>query len=370
MLNFKKFFLTENIYRDKNTGHLIYKVNPKEAKKLGDTDSGSNEQLVAKEVFIDTTVKGNMSTYIPTKQARMFIGYDVYTTTSQSGKDIRNSVYGAVKGTSNTLKNKTYEKDFQAMSREEYEMLINRAVDAFVSKTTAPYDYILYPSSRSSHANDIADAINEKLKVKFTSGALQQRVQSTKVQLIPKKFVTPETMKEVVHIDKLVNIVYNTILKKAEVSLSDDVKAKVIDLLTNTLTDKLHKKALSAGKDTPFSTATHLRSTPNSILFKDAIDILNAGSIAPELHNKLQDISIGGHLDDYCDSHFDLTSLKQQLEQYVGDTKSRQWIGKMRVLIVDDNINSGDMYKQIAPLDKLLVYCDYFFLMKDLKFKI
>ena len=78
MLSFKNYFFLENIYRDKETGKLVYKVNPKELAKTG-TFLDGNQQLVAKEVFLSTTIKGDKSTLIPTKQAKVFIGYDVYT---------------------------------------------------------------------------------------------------------------------------------------------------------------------------------------------------------------------------------------------------------------------------------------------------
>lgn len=369
MRSFKNYFFSENIYRDKDTGKLIYKVNPKEVAKLG-AFLDDNQQLVAKEILLNTTVRGNMSTYIPTKQAKMFIGYDVYSTTTDQGKEVRNSVYATIKGSSNLYKGAGYDKPFQAIPKEDYEMLILRAVDAFIGTVTAPYDFLLYPSSRSSHAQDIAEAIDNKLKIKFSSGMLQKRAQNAVVQLIPKKFVTSDTMKEVVHIDELVESTVSLIEKFANITLGSDSKRKVIDLLTDGLVDFLYKKATSVRPDTEFSTATHLRSTSNGEIFKNAVNILNSGSVVPELQGKLAEFKMSGHLDAYSGSHFDLDELIQQLNLYMGNAKSREWIGATRILAVDDNINSGDMYKQLSPLGNTLKYCDYFFLMKDLKYKI
>ncbi len=369
MRNFKNYFFSENIYRDKDSGKLIYKVNPKEIAKLG-AFLDDNQQLVAKEIFLNTTVKGNMSTYIPTKQAKMFIGYDVYSTTSGEGKEVRNSVYATVKGSSNLYKGAGYDKPFQAIPKEDYEMLITRAVDAFIGTVTAPYDFILYPSSRSSHAQDIAETIANKLKTKFSSGIMQKRAQNCSVQKIPKKLVTPDTMKEVVRINELVEKTVSLIEKFANTTLSSESKNKVTQFLTDALVDFLYTKATTVEPNTEFSTASHLRSTFNEAIFKDAVDTLNAGSFIPELQGKLTGFKMSGHLDAYSDSHFVLDELIQQLSQYMGNAKSREWIGATRILAVDDNINSGDMYKQLSPLGNTLKYCDYFFLMKDLKYKI
>lgn len=369
MFNFKTYFLSENIYRDQETGRLVYKINPKEMAKLGDVLE-DNQQLVVKELFLNTTIKGNMSTYIPTKQAKLFIGYDVYTTSTEQGKEIRNSIYATIKGSSNLYKDATYDKPFQAMPKEDYEMLINRAVDAFINTVTAPYDFILFPSSRSVHAKDIAEAIDKKLKTKFASGILQKRAQNTVVQVIPKKLVTPETMKEVVHIEELINKIIFSIEQHINAPLNENTKNSATELLTKTLVDFLYNKASSAKEGTEFSTATHLRSTSNEGIFKKAINVLNSGNIAPELQDKLVNFKVAGHLDAYSDSHFVVEDLIKQLNEYINTSKSREWIGATRILAVDDNINSGDMYKQLSPLGNVLKYCDYFFLMKDMKYKI
>lgn len=369
MVSFKNYFFLENIYRDKDTGKLVYKVNPKELAKTG-TFLDDNQQLVAKEVFLSTTIKGDKSTLIPTKQAKVFIGYDVFSTSTEQGREVRNSIYAAVKGSSNLYKGKGYDKPFQSIPEEDYNMLINRAVDAFVGTVTAPYDFILYPSSRSSHASDIAEAINGKLKAKFSAGMMQKRSQNTTIQVIPKKLVTSDTMKEVVRINELVEKTTTLIEKFANTPLSRDSKIKVTQFLTDALVNFLYKKASSVEPDTEFSTATHLRSTFNEAIFKDAVDALNSGSVVPELRGKLAGFKMSGHLDAYSDSHFMLDELIQQLNQYTSNAKSREWIGATRILAVDDNINSGDMYKQLSPLGNILKNCDYFFLMKDLKYKI
>ena len=369
MFDFKTYFLSENIYRDQETGKLVYKVNPKEIAKLGDILDG-NQQLVVKELFLNTTIKGNMSTYIPTKQAKLFIGYDVYTTSTEQGKEIRNSIYATVKGSSNLYKDTTYDKPFQAIPKEDYEMLIERAVDAFINTVSTPYDFILFPSSRSVHAKDIAEAIDKKIKIKFNSGIPQKRTQNTIVQVIPKKLVTPETMKEVVRINELVNKIIFSIEQHINAPLNENTKNNAIELLTKTLVDFLYAKASSMKEGTEFSTATHLRSTSNDGIFKKTINILNSGNIAPELQDKLTNFKVAGHLDAYSDSHFIVDDLIKQLNEYINASKTREWIGATRILAVDDNINSGDMYKQLSPLGNVLKYCDYFFLMKDMKYKI
>jgi hypothetical protein len=368
MRNFKNYFFTENVYLDKTAGKLVYKLPLDQNKKLGEADD--NEQLVAKEVMLNTTIRGQMSTFIPSKTNKLFIGYDVFTTKEANGKDIRNSVYATVKGTANALRGKEYEKKFQAMPENDYNMLIERAVDAFISKESVPYDFILYPSSRSSNAQDIANLINTKLKQKLSTGVAGQRAQSAVVQEIPKKPITQESIKEVVQIEKLVNNVLAGIESHAGVKLSSNSKNEIKDLLVKTLVDFLTNKVSKFTADDKYSTSSHLKPVPNSTIFDDAIKLLNEPGVIPELENKIANFSVGGHLDSYCDSHFELTDLKTQLSQYDRDGKKRAWIGKTRILIVDDNINSGDMYKQIAPLGDMLRNCDFFFLMKDMKYKV
>lgn len=368
MRNFKNYFFTENVYLDKATGKLVYKLPLDQNKKLG--EANDKEQLVAKEVMLYTTIRGQMSTFVPSKNNKLFIGYDVFTTKEANGKDIRNSVYATVKGTANALRGQGYEKDFQAMPENDYNMLIERAVDAFVSKENTPYDFIFYPSSRSSHAQDIANLINTKLKQKLSTGVLGQRAQNTAVQEIPKKPITLESIKEVVQIEKLVNSVLTGIESHAGVKLSSNSKNEVKDLLTKTLVDFLSNKVSKFTADDKFSTSSHLKPVLNSAIFDSAIQLLNEPGIIPELEGKIINYSVGGHLDSFCDSHLELADLKTQLSQYDKEGKKRAWIGKTRILIVDDNINSGDMYKQLAPLGDMLRNCDFFFLMKDMKYKI
>jgi len=369
MQSFKNYFFAENIYRDNKTGNLAYRVEPNQNKELGSLLSNT-EQLVAKEIMMSTIIRGQMSTYIPSKNNRIFIGYDVFTTKESDGKKIRNSVYAAVKGTSNSLKGNQYVKAFQTIPENDYNMLIRRAVNAFIDKERAPFDFILYPASRSSHAYDIAKFIDVGLKQKFVSGLLGQRAQSVTIQEIPKKPINIETIKEVVHIEDLVNNVVKNIERHADVTLSRESKIEVIDILTKTLIEFLTKKVLNIKDGEGYSTATHFRSTHNKEIFDNVVELLNGPGIIPELDNKLTGFTMSGHLNDYTESHHDLKDLKMQLDQYDKDGKKRTWVGKMRLLVVDDNINSGDMYKQIAPLGDMLRNCDFFFLMKDMKYKI
>lgn len=366
MVNFKKYFLTENIYRD-NTGKLVYRFSPQEQSSLGKYLS-SNEQLVAKEIFLDTTVRGNMSTFIPSKHGRLFIGYDVYTTSKAEDKELRNSIYAAIKGTSNLLKGNEYVKEFQALPKEDYDMIVERGVAAFINTVKVPYDYILFPDSRSSHVQDISELVDSKIKQKFTEGPYGQRAQQATVQMIPKKPITPETIKQVVYIDKLAQHALESIEKKANIQLPQQARTEVFTFLKESIVEFLLNKIKNVKDGEKFSTGTHTRSVSNKEIFAKAISILNEN--VPELENKLSNIEISGHLDQFCDSHLELDELKAQLAQYEKNKKSTQSKIKTRILIVDDNINSGDMYKQVAPLGDTLLFCDFFFLMKDMRYKV
>lgn len=366
MLNFKKYFLAENMYRGKD-GKLVYKFSPQEKTSLGEYLS-DKEQLVAKEIFLDTTVRGNMSTYIPSKQGKLFIAYDVYTTARSQDKEVRNSIYAAVKGTSNLLKGNEYVKEFQALPKEDYDMIVDRGVSAFINTVKTPYDYILFPDSRSSHAQDIAELIDNKIKQKFTEGAYNQRAQQAIVQMIPKKPITPETIREVVRIDELANTALESIEKHIGTQLSQQTRADIFAFLKDSVVEFLLNKFKNVKPGEKYSTSSHTRPVSNNEIFAEAINTLNES--VPELENKLNSLQISGHLDSYSDSHLDLEALKTQLEQYEKNKNLTKSKIKTQILIVDDNINSGDMYKQLTPLGKSLMFCDFFFLMKDMRYKV
>lgn len=310
-----------------------------------------DNNVVGKGIFKLQPIKGTKTQQL-NKNSKVFYGYDI--------KDASKlDVYASAKGTINALNGKPYEKLFRPMEEREFENLVNVAVEKFVEQTTAAYDAILYPTSRS----DLAWYIAEKVKQGIANKIANPRAQATIVSEIGKVAIDDESVRRVLNTSKLLEqaqkVVFDVIRKIIPDYPHEDLIALSLEESMNDWIDKF--AVANVGKD--FSAATHFRNTPNTAPFAKALKMLDSGELDPDLKGVFKGFKgIGGHIDQYLTSYY---TVEDTIREIRAMPKDKPWSKfATRILVIDDNINTGHIYDQLKALHSQYKECDWFFLMK------
>ena len=415
-MNFKQFF-NENLYKSLDSTSEEIKFlwdehNHDKNTSLGEPSKipGNTEyQLVAKldgewRSCAGENTGGDFNRVA--KSSKFFIGYRTYDPDT-----IRNKVMAAVKGSANLhraikrgepfsskqddnlfgdrfvnkdiadtnkISRHLYAKDFYSLTEAEYQDLLNLALIKFLEvNKSKKYDIIAFPESRSFNVQDIAEKLANKVG---TSNVTITTIEKIKVSSDNPKYVTnPDSTSAQYHlfdIDHIITTFKKFLPKTAQ--LTDSELREAINDYIKTFTGRHKNQTLS--------TATDLRNAGmkmETIFFH----VLRFHGIPAAGITKLP----GGRLNDFMLSHHDNQTftdyLKQKHHTYdkniaaqqalIGDRnvpetakdKARMTLSRLNardnILIIDDNINSGDLYKQILPTLTALPNkkVDFFFLL-------
>ena len=308
-------------------------------------------QIVGRGIFQKKEVKGTKTSQL-NKNSKVFYGYDV-----QDSQKL--DVYAATKGTVNAIHGKPYDKLFQPMDNEEYRGLVNVAATKFVEQTNFAYDAILYPRSRSDLAKYIAEVVKHKIAAKVAN----LRAEATIVQEIGKLEIDDESIRKVLDTPKLLEqatkVVLTAIRKKFPEYPHEDLVIMALDESLNNWIDKFAVQ--NVGKD--FSAATHFRNTPNTTPFAQALKMLDKGELDPDLEGCFKGFKgIGGHIDQFVKTYYTVDDTLKQLNAMPRDKPWSKFA--TRILVIDDNINTGHIYEQLKDIHTQYKECDWFFLMK------
>jgi hypoxanthine phosphoribosyltransferase len=338
---------------------LVKLVN-EEFYKDGDTlkfTTDSNDDNVLKFTDSLTTVKGDNSTFIRNRGLsqgnwhRVYYGYDVVDDT-----DMRKSVMRIPKTfTSGSADPKSYDSnintthyDYDAFTDKEYQMLIDRAIDGFVSKpytAKTHYNLIVYPSSRSPHVMDIVQSIQNKIGYELPA------IEHKKIPNTTTGWKQIFGLNDPDNSKNIVNTLYNKIFGDANHSsnVAATAKTEINDAANAVMTN--HK----SNDDKYISVATHLRGAGEPVLIQQIIDALNQNGFFEKFPGAKQP-KLGGHLDQYATNS---VFRQERLNKKLGEDQ-------LNILFVDDNINTGDTYKQLqAVITKSPdQHWDFFYLIK------
>lgn len=308
-------------------------------------------QIVGRGIFQKKEVKGTKTSQL-NKNSKVFYGYDV-----QDSQKL--DVYAATKGTVNAIHGKPYDKLFQPMDNDEFQGLVDVAATKFVEQTNFAYDAILYPRSRSDLAKYIAEVVKQKIAAKVAN----LRAESTIVQEIGKLEIDDESIRKVLNTPKLLEqaakVVLTAIRKKFPEYPHEDLIIMALDESLNNWIDKFAVQ--NVGKD--FSAATHFRNTRNMVPFAKALKMFNSGELDPDLKGVFDGFKdVGQHIDRYLSSYYTVEDTIRELQAM---PKDKPWSKfATRILVIDDNINTGHIYDQLKALHSQYKECDWFFLMK------
>tara|TARA_R110002074_G_scaffold30744_2_gene86725 strand:+ start:2122 stop:3306 length:1185 start_codon:yes stop_codon:yes gene_type:complete len=359
-----------------------------------------NLEMVVEEVNKFVPITGSNSRAINkriTNLSQAFVGYDVY---SEKDDGMRDKIYAAVKGTANLLGEEEYHRVFTAMAPAHYSSLLDRSVNAFVGAVKESYDFILYPQSASRNVEDIAERLEAGLGRRFPDTEIV-------VGQIDKKLIDPNTIGAVLDVEDLLERAHKALMKAAEIGYGDGgipegFAAEATTTLEEFIVDRLETWASNEDRyHVPYSNARHLRPWVLQGFFGPLITRIKneeagdsflplqkqaEGRMGSETGRMRSDIRINGHMNDFSTSVLTFDSLIASFQQFVKD-RGNDALGnpsKPRFLIVDDNINTGDIFKQLTPIYDLhdehfddsraargwgaeRIYMDFFFLMKDVK---
>lgn len=387
MITFEQFYLMENLFFNDVEGGNTYKITYQRDNtnlNLGDTQNG--QALICKFTGEYSRVKGTYTGPIAGGKNMFYIGY-------RSIEDLRQrtAAMATIKGTANWKRQNPrpnagyhayvrggqtqqyYKKEHFTLSEQDYNNFLDRAINDFASKANPKqYGVFLYPESRSKNAEDLCT------KLRNVVGADHSYI-------IPLSKLTVHTT----NIDSIFEI--NTIADDiAEIFNNEniDVPLDRIQIAVKAeLLSRFNKKNLSTASDTR---PVHMSALVDSICARIGIN-------PPERQ-------LGGHLDSYTNSHYDIEAFLYDYNQHLKhprrfakgeqqytymtkiqksnkdilDTKDKRQQEELRgiisrtrqntrILLVDDNINSGDMYKQVRKLaEKPLfpdTHMDFFYLI-------
>ena len=366
MITFEQFYLAENLFFSTAPAggyNISYASNTN--LQLGEKE---NEQVLAcKFVGEFGGIKGEYTRGMQGGKSNVYIGYR-----SIDDRNMRIAAMAAIKGTANRLRQDAmpaagykpinsqqyYKKEHYAMQEKEYREFIQKAVNDFVIKAKhQKYGVFLYPESRSKNAEDLCLA-------------LKAAVGSDDAYIIPlAKIVINRS-----NVDKIFKV--SEIATAMQKQMNVDASA-LINAIKKVLLKKFNNKSLSTASDT--------RSVP----MYEIVEL-----ICKELNIKLPASQMGGHLDAYTNPHYDVEAFLYDYSQHIAYknyanriqkaknsiilTKDAKEQDKLRnsasriaanakILLVDDNINSGDMYRQVREL--ILkppfpdAHLDFFYLM-------
>lgn len=388
---YKSFVLVrESLYFDVNTKKFVFDTS-EEAKKVKDYI------VLIKPIFAYGKVTGDqtrelLSHSLHRKDSDIFYGYDVINIDKSADervkqfsnvelKDVKNRIYAAVKGVANIIKGKPYEKlEKMDPSKKvplevvQYNELVNKAVEAFVEKTPKTYDLIIYLQSRSEHVKDLGEKIYSALKAKSKVSDLCEVIELKKRQ-ISDTAQLDTSIEQMFDLQEFGNDFFNAInsvYKDVEdlSPLKTEIISDAMGVLKNVLVNKFKVKMTGGGG---LSIASDVRPINNNDLATQILKKLaeNQYTYYPEILQKLGNnkLSVHGRFMDYQkSSHYDFPSIINAL------TNIKNKVGGGEILVVDDNMNSGDTFKQVKLMmnemysalgGTKLFNWNYFILIKD-----
>lgn len=404
MITFEQFYLTENLFFNINPGggYVVTYV-PDTDLQLGQVRRVNNQDqdqmLICKFTGEYDDIRGEYTQEIQQAQkkskriSRVYIGYR-----SISDRDMRVAAMAAIKGTANRLRanpvpdagykaedaTNYYRKEHYALEQQEYNNFMQAAVNDFANKLAArgniKYSAFLFPESRSENARDLCNLLRDRVGVNAASP----------IETLDKITITNNNIFSIFEINNISNAIIEKLNQLAEDNVialnihpQTTLYAQVVRAVRNRLVNAYNNNVLSTASDTR---ATSMHSFMRGVCNDLHIELpTNA-----ELKN-MGITLVGGHLDGYTKPHYNTAEF---LRNYIDRTKEprqryrealknlttvnaddRERIERtvsyrkndMRVLVVDDNINSGDLYKQINSIvtnDNFKdVPVDFFFLM-------
>ena len=382
MITFEQFYLNENLFFNinPNGGHVVTFV-PNTDLQLG-ANNEHDQVLICKFVGEYNSIRGDYTQVIKNAQemskgnSMVYIGYR-----SVDDSDMRIAAMAAVKGTANRLKQKPipaagykaenatnyYRKEHYALEEADYNSFINRAIGHFNLKARGErYGVFVYPESRSKNAEDLCNALKD------TVGA-------------DHAYVIPLSKFTINRIN--INNIFD--LYRIAERLQEDVGV-IASVNEDTLIDTIRGVLLARYRGKTISTASDTRATHMDAI---ALSVCQALEIPPPGRHE----RVAGRLDTYTNPHYDIEAFLYDYTQHInhvrgwgrGETREN-YAGRIntltrrglntdtenqikrvknntRVLFVDDNINSGDMYKQVSRLAMNPVFpgvhMDFFYLM-------
>jgi hypoxanthine phosphoribosyltransferase len=314
------------------------------------------------------------------RTASIFYGYNVVTPEGQQDKSLRNRIYATFKGINDPSYGEYGDKDWIDISRripltiEQYNDIVNTAVEKFIKKTDSKsYSAILYMQSRSTHVFDIAkrifDALPESRKTPNCEVVEFKKIQAT---------FNIDTLQSIEKIFKIELFAINCInlIPGSPVNFTGDPETDPDDWLIVFEEIKKYVKSIlnnifiKRKKGEGLSIASHIRSIHNKALAGKVLNHIKKKY--PVLNINANELPLYGHFDDYQrSSHHDFKSVSPALDVARNDTSNPE------ILIVDDNINTGDTFKQIdfilkdveAKFGNTRIFnWNYFILMKDAEY--
>lgn len=350
--------------------------------KINGQQNTHNISLV-EPLFTLRALTGNKTEKLTTnllhRTASVFYGYNVITPEGQD-KSLRNRIYATLKGINDPSYGEYGDKDWTDATRripltiEHYNDIVDTAVKEFIEKTALKkYSTILYMQSRSTHVLDLAKRI---------FNALPENRKTPNCQVVEfKKIQATFNTDTLQNIEKIFNIKLFAIdcinlIPEAPVNFTgnpetdpedwlivfEEIKKYVKNILNNIFDKRKKGEGLSV--------ASHIRSIHNTALADKVLNHIKKEY--PVLNINVNELPLDGHFDKYqSGSHYDFKSVFPALDVARDETSDPE------ILIVDDNINTGDTFKQINFILKdvkakygntRIFNWNYFILMKDAKY--
>lgn len=416
MISFKAYYnnsvnqvLYENLYYVPSEKSFEYdKYNEHGVKEKRRYEGGID---LLKPILKYTTLQGTNTEYLSNKVSHshddhgVFYGYDIISN-KRSKTDLKgledpekfkNKIFAALKGHANDTANVPYkDKDWATLEGKpvegrfevkptEYELIINTAVNKFgetVSKNNIKYNLIVYPESRSVHAKDLSERIFNTLQIKNTTpeGSIKAPVPLSKLQTKEQDDTLSSRLFDLEKIGVAFANAIHEAFKNAEIGeyITVEVKnniTKQAEVAAGVIINKLLR-----GTNT-ISTASNLRPTPGDVFFTDILRELNKQPESP--YREIYDIALNDLIKKekvkifksvsriynfQKASHYNVNSIVDLI-------KNAAINNSVRILLVDDNINTGDTFKQMGfmveelsnfkELTGIKINWDYFILIKD-----
>jgi hypothetical protein len=316
------------------------------------------------------------------RTASIFYGYNVVTPEGQKDKSLRNRIYATFKGINDPSYGEYGDKDWTDITRripltiEHYNDIVDTAVKEFVEKT-APKSYstVLYMQSRSAHVFDIAkrifNALPENRKapnckvVEFKKMSDEKMIQNIEKVFNIEGFIDPKTDKYIEGFaDNCIKLIPDDWVKDSE------TRFIIVSDISKYVKNVLNRKVRELKKGEGLSVASHIRSLSNKDLANGALNYIKKEN--PKLNISVNELPLNGHFDKYqINSHYDFESIIAALDI------SKNVTSNPEILIVDDNTNTGDTFKQINFILKdiknkfgntRIFNWNYFILMKDAEY--
>lgn len=343
--------------------------------KINGQQNTHNISLV-EPLFTLRALAGNKTTDLTAnllhRTASVFYGYNVVTPEGQD-KSLRNRIYATFKGINDPSYGEYGDKDWTDATRripltiEHYNDIVDTAVKEFIEKTASKkYSTILYMQSRSTHVLDLAKRI---------FNALPENRKTPNCQVVEFKKIqatfntdTLQNIEKIFDIERFAKDCINLI--PGDWATDSDIREIIIEDIKGYVKTILNKIFDKRKKGEGLSVASHIRSIHNKALAGKVLNHIKEAY--PELNINANELPLGGHFDEYqSGSHYDFKSVSPALDVARNETSTPE------ILIVDDNINTGDTFKQInfilkdveAKFGNTRIFnWNYFILMKDAEY--